>query len=240
MSIQCMWARDAKPERECAEALDSLVKLARALVERDLVTSGYVQQIGGGGDCAPMPPLIESGTYALVVAPSAVEAEYTTPEAFWNSGWELCEGEKVRLCVRGSGAVSGAAFLRAIQDQEWALARAAKPKRTRYYAPRVKPDEESIYRSGPPRLQTAGYDPNEGRLVLTGALRADEHIRGFEIFDIRQVLSAGKMGDGRPLREVHVIFSERSAAEREKRPLLDNDAQIFYLGESGELVEVKE
>lgn len=196
-----------------------------------------VERIGGGADVLPDVPLVRGTSYGGLFTVAEVVEDYDDPQAFWDAGWSSIEDlGTVRIAVRALDAVSAPDYLRAVEPHQRALARAAKPGRTTYYDGRVSGEELAVYEATPRHLQ-ASYSSADQALVLTAVLEPGQHIAGQEIDGIFRTLGGKKLPDGRPLKEVRVVFSDETAARTEKRPLLDVGARVFHLGDDGQLVE---
>ncbi len=213
-----------------------LVDYARIILELGEVTEGELFRQGGGAETLPAVPLVPPRAYAVVVTRALVAEHYEDVDGFFNSGWEQIEpyGDRL-LLLRALSAASGAEFLAAVQQQQRALARLAKPGRTIYGGQESPdPEERAVYHSGPPRLRLTGYLEPEQTLVFTCTLEPHEHIQGWEIDRLHKILAAGKLDDGRLIREARLIFPDEASAQREKRPLLDVGAKVQYLDENGD------
>jgi len=195
-----------------------------------------------GGHCLPLAPLVGDGVLALATA-SAVAEAYDDPLAFWRIGWErVGERDGRHLLGRALGATDTESFLGAVLPGQWALARAARPGRTRYdYAPPL-PEEAGAFFAGEQSLYPVGHIVPGDMIECTCALSPGEHIPGWEIFALRDLLGTGTIesvaGGSLPVRGARVIFAEPEAALLEKRPLLDIGARVYVLGDDGELAEV--
>lgn len=162
-----------------------------------------------------------------------IAAAFSDPSAFhaaWDDG---CEVDGYCLRIRAADAASGPEFLAAIQDGQWAMARAVRPGLTRYLPPVVAADEDVIYRRPPARLQEVGYLEPTGIVEYTSVAGPGQHLAGWEIHRLAALVQAGRMGNGKPVHEVRVVFLDRAAAEAEKRPLLDLGIRVFALGDNG-------
>ena len=52
------------------------------------------------------------------------------------------------------------------------------------------------------------------------------------------LLRSGRLTDGRPLKEVRVVFADEAMARRERRPLLDNGVRVRFYDASGALQDL--
>jgi hypothetical protein len=238
MGIYAIGFTHGDREKYVFATLERFVNMLRHLARSGLAKRGSVYRVEGGANALPEPPLADPSAYAFLVLPEDVAAQYEDPKVYWSS-WPIVEDHgPVRLVARALKAASGAAFLREVQDQQWKLARAAKPKRTKYYATQLEEDERPIYMQGPDRLTPTGYDAAHSEAIFSTVVEPGEHIQGHEINAIRHLLQEQRLPDGRPISSVRIIFPDRAAAEREKRPLLDIGAKVSYLADSGALEEL--
>ncbi len=97
-----------------------------------------------------------------------------------------------------------------------------------------------MYHAGEPHLQRVEYLPEQRLVIFSCHLAPDEKINGWEIYEIRHIARNKKLPDGREVDEVQIIFDTRSCAEREKRPLLDVGAQVWYYNSQGSLEQIVE
>jgi hypothetical protein len=79
----------------------------------------------------------------------------------------------------------------------------------------------------------------QGLVEFSCSVEPDEHIRGYEIYYLRELVRRKQSRDGTPITSVRVVFYEQEMAEREKRPLLDVGVHVYYQHpDTGDLVEV--
>lgn len=211
------------------------------LLQLGILLSATLDQMGGGVDCVPKVPLLGRTGRLLLTSKEKVAEAYEHPEVFWNLPWDMKEsfGSKI-LLTRCLDRMSNVELLESILDQQWALARAAKPGLTQYFDPAPRDNELEIYKSGGPFLQQVGYMEKEKMLEFSCILGENDHIAGWEIFNILLLLDDQELPDGRPLETIRIVFFKKEMAEREKRPLLDVGAKVYYQHESGDIVEIKE
>ncbi|MGE0784445.1 MAG: hypothetical protein AB7S26_02065 [Sandaracinaceae bacterium] len=219
------------------EAMRVCLRVLRELAPE--ASSGFVWRAGGETGLLPYVPIAETDAlHAVLTTEAAVSEAYEHPEVFW-SVWDTVESYgETKLVVRGAEHLESSAFFAYIYEGHRALARAAKPGRCDYEDPRVTDIDRSPYEAGESRLRPVGYIESEARMELSCVLGTGEHIAGWEIDAVGILLRAGRMQDGAPLREARVTFSEEGMARRERTPLLDVGARVFYLADSGELVEL--
>jgi hypothetical protein len=168
----------------------------------------------------------------IVARHQDIAAAYADPSAFhavWAGGFEE-DGYCLRF--RAADAETGPEFLAAVQDGQWALARAARPGLTRYY-PTFIDQETEVCRRQPARLQEVGYLAPAGIVEYTSVAAPGEHLAGWEIHRLAALLRERRMGDGQPVNGVRVVFLDSDAAELEKRPLLDRGIKVLALGANG-------
>ena len=119
------------------------------------------------------------------------------------------------------------------------MARAAKAGETGYDDPEILPEEEAIFRSGPARLEFVGYSADEKQIEYSCVIGEGQHIQGWEVYALRQIVTTGQTPDGKaPVETVRVVFLEEWMAQSEKRPLLDVGCKPFYYAADGALHEI--
>jgi hypothetical protein len=214
-------------------AFHSLVGFAQTLFQRGNLATATLSRRGQGATCVPFVPIIRND-YLIVTTEAEVEAKYEQVDAFWNAEWDEFQERAGRvLLLRAAQALDNADFIVAIIDSQWAMARAAKPHQTEYFAPLVAENEKPIFFAGESRLNLVGYIPDERTLEYSAVVLPEGHIPGWEIYQLREVVLQEQLSDGSPLEIVRVVFYQREMAEREKRPLLDIGAQVFYQTSGG-------
>lgn len=218
--------------------LAAYVRLGRALLGEPGLIGARSTWKGAGAHCLPEVPVAGTRSQVLITTDEEVAAGYDDPSAFWRDGWEDSERfGKYTLCIRAMGAADGPALLAQILDRQWALGRAARPGRIKYYLPVVKDSERDIYRSGERTLGMAGLDPKTGKLEMTCAILDDRHVAGWEILDLWNVLDDREL-DGNPILGARVVFVDEAVARRERRPLIAAGAEVFAYDVAGELVPI--
>jgi hypothetical protein len=75
----------------------------------------------------------------------------------------------------------------------------------------------------------------EGLLEYSCPLEAAEHIRGWEIYALLNVVKSGRLSGGPPVKTVRIVFLDGWAAKQE-RPLLDIGCRVYHYDAQGELV----
>lgn len=218
-----------------AEQVDGLARLCAGLAASAGVRSAQVDRLGAGGACVPDVPVAGRTRHVVVTTEAEVAAAYDDPAAFWDAGWdETRVPGGARVLVRAREAAGNGAFLAAVYDAQWRMARAARPGLTRYYAPACLPEEHPVFASGEARLLPVGYYADEQSAVYSCQLGPGEHIPGWEIYHVWELVQSRALSDGRPVSAVRVVFADRESAARERRPLLDAGAEVLYLAPSGQ------
>ena len=217
-------------------------RLCAGLLARGCLVGLFCEYQGDGGHCLPSVPLAGHGALALATTGAVAEA-YDDPAAFWGLGWErLGERDGRHLLGRALDAPDTESFLAAALPGQWALARAACPGRTRYDDVPPLLEESSAFFAGEQSLYPVGHIVPGDMIEYTCALSPGEHIPGWEILALRDLLKAGATesvaGGSLPVRGVRVVFAYPAAAEQEKRPLLDIGVSVYALGDDGWLAEV--
>ncbi|MDC3378703.1 hypothetical protein OAX78_00285 [Planctomycetota bacterium] len=182
----------------------------------------------GGGQCCPHPPLVPPADHLIVTTHAAIAENYDLSQAFWGAGWEAADEEHGQvLLVRALTATTNGEYLAETWPHLWRLARGAKPRRTRYGLSFIGPDEQQVFDSGDALLMELGYDPaGQSMDYMAAAFGDDEHVRGWEVFMLREIVEAGALPSGEPVKTVRVSFLEQELAEREKRPLQDVGVEV--------------
>lgn len=217
----------------------ALMALGRRLFAGGKLLSASLERNGGGVACVPAPPVAGYDRQLVVTTDNDVNDGYERPEAFWRAGWTVEEQGGRKLLTRCEEAVDSVDLLRAVRDAQWAMVRAARPKRTEYTGPAVEPDERPVYEEGSARLEPVGYVPSKQLVEYSCVLGAGQHVQGWEIYNLRSIVKKKKLPDGgQPVSTVRVVFLKQADAEGEKRPLLDVGVKVFYTDASGEIVEI--
>ena len=229
-------------EQATRGTVQSSAEFLRQLLRNARPRNGSARRQGGGAKQLPDVPLVSPTCFATIVDRSSVEEAYSDSTRFWQSGWDKIEVFGAhRLCTRATSAADGAEFLRQVQDQQRELARIANPFRSIYGgADLTDPAEAVVYRMKPPRLRVTGYLVEEQSLALTCSVSPHEHIEGWEIDDLRTKLEKQQIDDGRPLRSVRIYFPDEASLQREKRPILDIGAEVYFLDSTGDLIKVEQ
>jgi len=226
---------------EMLDFIADAVEVCRYLLQHGYVEEAALFRDGGGLSSIPDVPLVHTSSHVAVVTEQQVREAYDDSEVFWKTGWDSNETYgKQRLLIRGLDIFAGPDYLTRILPQQWALARAAKPGLTEYYAPQVEPEEREVYRSGSATVDIVGHLAGENLIEFSCALEPGQHINGWEIFDIQDLLESGALPDGRQVDVVRVVFLECATARQEKRPLLDIGARVYCYDDAGELIELSD
>ena len=221
--------------------LECHVRFCHHWLDEGNADSGFQYWIGGGASCLPKVPLTGDRSHLVLTTQAKVEAAYDQPNLFWNAGWARTEQVgQAHLLQRAMDVTSSAEYLRQVQPHQWALARAAKPKLTRYYLPNPLPAEKPILNGSEQTLHAYGYHDGLQRVEYTCLLETGAHVGGWEILGLYQLLREGKLPDGSPVNRARVLFYEQWMAEQEKRPLLDIGAQVAYIAAGGQEIELTE
>ena len=224
--------------------VDRAVNFARKLIERASVSYVYLDR-GCHRSYVPKAPLLSSSRLMAFVSREEVENLYDNPKVFWdNPDWEIKEqyGDRYLLarCLDMEKYFDNCCYRSHILNSHWDMVRAAKPGTIGYFSPMPYPDEIDIFNSGEPRLNLVGYIEELKMLEYSCHLEEGQHIQGWEIFTIWNILDAGQMKDERKVKNIRVVFTNKEKAEREKRPLLEAGAKVIYMNEKGEEVEIRD
>ncbi|WP_257446381.1 hypothetical protein [Archangium lipolyticum] len=220
--------------------LAALADIAHQLLRRGGIKTLSVRRQGGGAECLPEVPIAKTDRHVVVTTEREVAAEYEDPQAFW-AAWDRREqvGEQV-LLFRAMNASDNVSYLRAVLEHQATMARAARPQRTRYFSPRIRPEERPLYSAGEPRLLPVGYEATSRTVEYSCLVEPDEHIHLWEINALSDQIQDKKLADGRQIDTVRVVFFDKQMAMREKRPLLDVGARVFFQKDATQTEEVLE
>lgn len=210
-----------------ADCVRATTHITRRLLERDVVKSVQVQRMLDQATCLPFVPLAGCRDPLVLTADAEVAGLYDRPDDFWSAGWTIERFGERSLLTRCQNVVYKGEVLREIRDHQWQMARAAKPQLTAYGPAEVAPDEQELFEAGKKWLYAVGVD-STGTLELSCVLERGAHVRGWEIFQLWEILHRKQLPDGHPVTAIRVVFLEPWMAESEKRPLLDIGAQVFY------------
>lgn len=217
---------------------DAALELARRAI-RDLgVRRALIEANRAHATWLPHPPLARYDS-AILTTQAEVEAAYEDAPAFWKA-WDGVEwyGEQA-LAWRAKEARYQETWLQRVVPSNLALARIARPGTTHYGVVHPQPWERPFYEGPARRLKPAGYHPEKHIVAFTCWLAASEHLCAADICAVLELRKKGTDADGRPVSEVHVFFGRKEMAERERRPLLDVGARVFYdEDETGETKEL--
>lgn len=224
---------------EPTDCVRAMTHLARGLLERGVVAAASANR-QDSGSCVPLVPIAGTRRPLVITDDRAVAEVYDRPDEFWSAGWTVERFGERALLTRCQRVISRADILRETLDHQWQMARAAKPGLVAYGYPRILDEEKPIFEAGEPRLQPVGQTP-AGLAEYACTLERGDHLRGFEIFYLWELIERKQFRDGKPLTGVRVVFLEEWMAVSEKRALLDIGAQVFYedraTGEAVEYVE---
>lgn len=203
--------------------LAPIVHIARHLMREDVLTTATLTRFGDDrGGCVPAPPIALRREPFAITTVADVAAMYDDVDAFL-AAWDVVEywgehGDKLLLARCLENPIDRVAILDHTIADQWAMARAAKPRVTFYSDPVVHPDEQALYEEARSRLELVGTREGvtEYSCVLTDV---DDHLAGHEIYALRGSVQRGV---------VRVVFKEQWMAEQEKRPLLDVGVRVFW------------
>jgi hypothetical protein len=206
----------------------------------------------------PEPPLARTN-HVVTTTEAQVAERYDDPGAFF-SMWDRVEKVgNVRVCIRGLDCLNEHDWLGKTFESTMELARIAKPKLTYYDPPHVHKafaawweygDLISEEKAGYPALTLSGYDPRTKTLELAGYVtntplerggRDPRHVLIREIHEVRSIVGSEKDRAGNPVGCVRIVFPEEWMARRERRPLLDVGAHVFFMDrKTGNDIEIKD
>ena len=256
-SIQGNYLSDTVPTVEWVEAMAKLAVAAAQIP--GLQHQALARHERAWAQFPPMPPLARYN-HIVTVTESEVADAYEDPVSFWRC-WDRIEhvGD-LRVCIRGLHDLDDEAWLARTFESTMHLARIAKPKQTIYSAPWHGPQSAAFApwweygdiiadeRAGYPALSFVGYVPAIRTVEYAGFCTTTDiakggpdprHVLIREIHEIRALVKAKKDRAGRPVDTVRIVFLEEWMARRERRPLLDVGARVFFMDpKTGRDVEI--
>lgn len=237
-----------------------LRRLCVALLERGLELEGASVWQGIGTKGVPKVPIAGAGSQIVVTTEAAVAAGFDDPAVFWNASWEVeCFGDR-RLCTRAMTAVDRPDLMRHIFDDQWAMARAAKPGTiTLFGLSEMTPAEDELLRRHEPTLFPVAYLPDERTFEFSCALMDETRVSPLDVLTVDSLktyatdnpdaweelarlnlLDEEMLPYGSVIDALRVVFIDEAVARREKRLLLEAGAEVLYYDEAGELQELED
>jgi hypothetical protein len=196
--------------------LNATAHMCRRYLNQGKLHQAELDRQGGGLNIPPSPPLADNRTTLIVTTSAKVQQNYEYPETFF-SAWDSIEQYSDRyLLLRGIDCADNLSFFSHIINHQWNMARAAKPNLIKDFLPQLKPEEIPIIETEESYLNMVGYIPAEKVVEYTCWVDADEHIQGWEIINLWDLIKKGSLLDGRQVDAVRVVFLNREMAEREK------------------------
>lgn len=213
------------------------------------VASIYRGIVEFGGAAIPLPDVanLRLNTLLLVEPKAKFLEQFDDPTVLERVAFpEQYELDELLVLGRGTEATYTTEFAATSLDDTFELARAAKKGAVRVGVPPAGwgPEEYALLEDGrEQQLYFVGYHPELKIAEYSCAISSpDVHLRPKEIIELCYCSAEKQLPDGRPLNEVRVVFVDRDAAYRERRPLQRRWGilKVCYLGDDGELVEVED
>jgi hypothetical protein len=258
-SIQARYPSETVPKVEWMEAMAKLA-IAAAQIP-GLQHQALARHEQAWAQFPPMPPLARCN-HIVTVTESEVADAYDDPGAFWQCWDQIEQVGDLRVCIRGLRDLDDEAWLARTFESTMHLARIAKPRRTMYFPPWHGPQSAAFApwweygdiiadeRAGYPALSFVGYDPRSRTIEYAGFCTTTDIAKGCpdprhvlirEIHEVRALVKHKKDREGRPVDTVRIVFAEEWMARRERRPLLDVGARVFFMDrKTGSDVEIKD
>ena len=245
-----MYVKEHHTYKDAQLFVNHAIEFAERLAARAPVKHVILYR-GSGNSYIPDAPLVSSEAHMISATPELVRANYDDPEIFWDSDYETMgkwhtveKHGDIYLLTRSLGMdwyLKNSGFNKSILPHQWKLIRAAKPGLVKYFYPRFDSEEREIFYAGEQRLYYVAYLEEKKLVEYSCYLGAkDEHVQGWEIFELWNVLDDGHFKDGRKVETIRVMFGERWMAEQEKRPLLDIGVKVMCADDAGKEVEITE
>jgi hypothetical protein len=217
------WSAWLRGSYEVVRAMTTAGELAAATLARQ-PTRAF--------SCIPAPPIARWNHVVAIPEQWATDA-YGTDD-LWRH-WDTAETfGGLRLAARALDSLGDEAWAREVLPSQMALARAARPGATTWPA-RACDEWDPVLIARPDHgLETVGYLPDEQALELAGHFEPHEHVALRDILTVRALLESGQTSTGHPLHSVRVVFEDPATATRERVPLLDAGAEVWYVDRDGE------
>jgi len=257
--IEGRYPSETVPTVEWVEAMAKLSVVAAQIP--GLQRQALARHERAWAEFPPLPPLAR-WNHIVTVTEREVADAYDDPVSFWRCWDRIEQVGNLRVCIRGLRDLDDEAWLARTFESTMHLARVAKPRQTIYSTPWHGPQSAAFApwweygditaneRAGYPALSLVGYDPSIRTVEYAGFCTTTEiakggpdprHVLIREIHEIRSLLKAKKDREGRPVDTVRIVFVEEWMARRERRPLLDVGARIFFMDpETGGDIEIKD
>ena len=228
---------------EVQDFVDHALDFCRRVIKKASVFDLTLYR-SAGRTYIPDAPLVRDNDQVVFLTHEDIEINYDDPEAFWNYPWSSREHWRdsylLTRCLDMEKYLNNGAYRAAIIEPHWNLIRAAKPGTIKYFRPYPKPEEQDIFNEGEPRLKQTAYLEDTKTLKYTCHLESDQHIHGWEIFEIYLQLENEQTKDEKELQQIQVIFDDRKTAQRELRPLLEAGAKVIYTNEDGQEIDIEQ
>ena len=239
-----MYVHQHNTVEEIKDFVERGFDFCRRLLEKADVNYFHFCRGASGSSYIPDAPLVRDNYQIVFVTPESVEQNYDDPSVFWNYPWDSKENWRDRYlltrCLDMSKYANNGAYHAAIIEPHWNLIRAAKPGTIKYFRPYPKPEEQDIFNRGEPSLNLVGYIEDTKILKYTCHPEPDQHIHGWEIFEIYLQLKRKQTKDEKELSQIQIVFDNRKTAERELRPLLEAGATVIYRNENGQEIDIEQ
>jgi hypothetical protein len=233
------------PKAQWMEAMAKLAVVAAQI--SGLQRQALARHESSWAEFPPQAPLARYN-HVVTVTEAEVTDAYDDPGSFWQC-WNRVEriGDQ-RVCIRALDKLEVEDWLADTFESTMHLARIAKPKRTNYLTPGKVPaafapwweygDIIADERAGYPALSFVGYAPATRTVEYAGFCTTTDiakggpdprHVLIREIHEVRALVKAKQDREGRPVDTVRIVFLEEWMARRERRPLLDVGARVFFM-----------
>jgi hypothetical protein len=206
---------------------DAIVRMIETGVQ---IRHATVIREGHGARRLPSLPIVGSRTHLVVTDEDRLAEAYGNAQAMISAGsWGVKEVAGRLVLSRAMHAETNVDLLAAVWDSHWAMARLVKPGLADYgqFFPPI-PEEEAITSASSATIEQINYDPERETLTYASRLEPGQHVRGWEILALRDLLYAHRLPDGARLERIEVIFPDEDTARREIGPLRDIGVAVGY------------
>jgi hypothetical protein len=213
------------------------------------VASIHQGRVTVDGSAIPLPDVanLRLNTLLLVEPKAKFLDQFDDPTVLERVAFpEQYELDELLVLGRGTAATYTTEIAATSLHDTFELTRAAKKGAVRVGVPPAGwgPEEYALLEDGrEQQLYFVGYHPELKTAEYSCAISSpDVHLRPKEIIELCYCSAEKQLPDGRPLNDVRVVFVDRDAAYRERRPLQRRWGilKVCFLGDDGELVEVED
>ena len=232
------FGRNPQPE-DVHHSLKCNIHLFDVLATQLEMVSGFV--LRQSSHYAPRCDSLDPHTLAKIIDPDLPARHFDDVDWYWSTWDEVIDlpsGKK--LCYRAKDILDEYEFKAYTYPIAWEAA--YRSKNGVYKVPgmqRCSEYERHLIDDPEPRIKEIGYDEKQ-QLITFEAYPPEEtgHLLPRELAQLADIVYDKKTDDDRAVKELQVIFKNKEIAVKGKRMVFEAGARIFYLGDTGERVEL--